>query len=319
MKKKEEKSMNDNIFALTPIQQQAAALGISVEQAQALNFEAHQRQLALHYEYERRNMSLNFAYQRRQMLSTPSPNIPGPDASLKYDFDNDLQNFISDNSILTSYTRGSRDGIAFYIFDTAKNCFVQLSRDDIEQEMKEYLFVKYHDAFAIASHANQAIKRALMFIPRIEKSKITAMPENVVFLRNGMFDFLAQIFFRNINHEIFRRYAIPTDFPNDDIEPQAFNQLLGDMFDKDPLKIKLAYQIIGAMLSEKKTLKRIFLFQGKSNGGKTRLSNIIMALIGDEHVRIKTDIAAITSEEMDKYSQTEKLIFFREMPFPANR
>lgn len=309
--------MNENMFGLTPIQQQAAAFGISVEQARALNFEVHRRQMALQYEYERRNIALHFAYQRRQLLSTSSTNIPAPDASLKYDFDNELQNFVVENSILTSYTRGNRNGIVFYIFDTAKNCFVQLSQEDIEQEMREFLFEKYHDAFAIASHANQAIKRALMFIPRIEKSQITAMPENVVFLQNGTFDFSTRAFSKNIQREIFRRYSIPADFPDDDIEPKAFNQLLDDMFDKDPLKIKLAYQIIGAILSEKKTLKKIFLFQGKSNGGKTRLSNIIMDLVGDEHVRLKTDIAAITSEEIDKYSQTEKLIFFREMPEKA--
>ena len=80
--------MNENMFGLTPIQQQAAAFGISVEQARALNFEVHRRQMALQYEYERRNMALHFAYQRRQLLSTSSTYIPAPDASLKYDFDN---------------------------------------------------------------------------------------------------------------------------------------------------------------------------------------------------------------------------------------
>ena len=75
-------------------------------------------------------------------------------------------------------------------------------------------------------------------------------------------------------------------------------------------KIRLVYQIIGAILSNF-SLKNIFVFQGVGNSGKTTLAEIICDLLGEQFVISKpylTDISEDSRDELNRY----KLLFIED-------
>lgn len=80
------------------------------------------------------------------------------------------------------------------------------------------------------------------------------------------------------------------------------------MTGKDEELKQLIYEIIGAVLSNVTLLKKIFVFQGVSNGGKTRLMNIIANLLDETDVKFVGNISDVTSENFQKQLGNTHLI-----------
>ena len=106
---------------------------------------------------------------------------------------------------------------------------------------------------------------------------ITLKKEQQIF-NNGMYNVRENSFYQFNGHErIFGQFPMNVDFiPHDtNVFPATiFDEILDDVFDSDNDKITLLYQILGAIMSNV-SLKHIFIFQGKSGGGKTTLTDII--------------------------------------------
>ena len=103
-------------------------------------------------------------------------------------------------------------------------------------------------------------------------------------------------------------YGFDPKAPN----PDAFDAVLYDMFDGNESLMALAYEMIGAMISPVSTLKRIYVFQGVSHGGKTRLSNILLRLIDENDVYSFNTVSDITNEEFVKKSHSCRLVYIKD-------
>ena len=108
------------------------------------------------------------------------------------------------------------------------------------------------------------------------------------------------------DERIFGHFPINTNFvgSNYDVFPATvFDEILDDVFDGDMDKIRLLYQILGAIMSNI-NLKHIFVFQGRHNCGKTTLTDIICAIIGTDKCNAIFDLSNLkdyTQEELGAY------------------
>ena len=92
-----------------------------------------------------------------------------------------------------------------------------------------------------------------------------------------------------------------------------FDRFLSYIFDGDALKMKLTYQIIGAILSDL-PMKNVFVFQGVSNGGKSLLSDIIIRLRDSRDVELVGSINEINASKSKSYEGRTKLLYIDDAP-----
>ena len=94
---------------------------------------------------------------------------------------------------------------------------------------------------------------------------------------DGYYDIKKNIFTKkeNMAGRIFNKTSLPINFLEEDVEPEEFSKLLKATFGNAEKIITVVYEYIGAMLSGIPIIKKIFVFQGVSNSGKSRLSRII--------------------------------------------
>ena len=75
--------------------------------------------------------------------------------------------------------------------------------------------------------------------------------------------------------------------------------------------VKLAYEQIGAILTPITTIKKIFAFQGKSQGGKTRLSNIITRLMPHDDTTTLNSLSEISDDNF--LTNPTRLVYVKEV------
>ena len=92
-----------------------------------------------------------------------------------------------------------------------------------------------------------------------------------------------------------------------------FDVFLNYIFDGDELRIRLLYQIIGAILSNV-PLKNVFVFQGVSNGGKSLLSSAIIRLRDSNDVELVGSINEINAFKSKSYEGRTKLLYIDDAP-----
>lgn len=137
----------------------------------------------------------------------------------------------------------------------------------------------------------------------LNKSGLNIADGNQTFFPNGYFDIKSGNFCPCNTVEWFHNFCIPYDYDENASNPDSFDQILSQLFDGDETKIKLAYQIIGALISEVRSLKEIYVFQGVTNSGKTTLASIINKLL-DKHERKKLNsMTEITDDALEETIQ----------------
>lgn len=146
---------------------------------------------------------------------------------------------------------------------------------------------------------NRSAQSLLHKIPRLEKSNLIQLQPQQVMMNNGFLDVLA-LEFTPISpeqrHKFFTLFSLDIDFNPTIQNPDAFDALLLDSLGSQEA-VDLAYEQIGAILTPVTTIKKIFAFQGKSQGGKTRLSNIITQLMPADDTKILNSISEISEDK----------------------
>ena len=112
--------------------------------------------------------------------------------------------------------------------------------------------------------------------------------------------------------KIFNDVSILMNWSQTGEETPVFDALLADIFAEDEAKINLTYEFIGAMLSTVVTLKKIFILQGVSQAGKSRLARIICALFDEGEVVFLDKLSEINQEYVQRNLSNCRLIYIDE-------
>ena len=108
--------------------------------------------------------------------------------------------------------------------------------------------------------------------------------EMQVFFPNGYYDLRAKCFCPMDTTRYFHLFCMPFPYQEQAGEPSIFESICLKIFEGDDLKLKLAYQIIGAIISHV-NLKHVFVFQGEKHGGKTTLMKCIRMLFYSDETK----------------------------------
>ena len=108
--------------------------------------------------------------------------------------------------------------------------------------------------------------------------------EMQVFFPNGYYDLRAKCFCPMDTTRYFHLFCMPFPYQEQAGEPSIFESICLKIFEGDDQKLKLAYQIIGAIISHV-NLKHVFVFQGEKHGGKTTLMKCIRMLFYSDETK----------------------------------
>ena len=200
----------------------------------------------------------------------------------------------------------------FYCLETSRG--IKVGHAPIDEKTLENLFKKF--LRKVVGEAANSYKFSDLFtelkdlIPILQSKDcdLTRLKEEEQIFNNGVYNVREASFYKfNGNERIFGQFPVNVDFtPPDDINVfpvTIFDEILDDVFDSDMEKINLLYQILGAIMSNI-SLKHIFVFQGKSGGGKTTLTDIICEIVGTDKCYPIFDLSNLrdcTPEELNSY------------------
>ena len=135
--------------------------------------------------------------------------------------------------------------------------------------------------------------------------------------KNGWYDLATSKFYSEDTRKYFHPDCLPYSFEAYDqsllFTELGFDKFLNYIIDGDESRIKLLYQIIGAILSDV-PLKNIFVFQGVSNGGKSLLSNFIIRLRDSSDVELVGSINEINASKSKSYEGRTRLLYIDDAP-----
>ena len=128
--------------------------------------------------------------------------------------------------------------------------------------------------------------------------------EMQVFFPNGYYDLRAKCFCPMDTTRYFHLFCMPFPYQEQAGEPSIFESICLRIFDGDDQKLKLTYQIIGAIISHV-NLKYVFVFQGEKHGGKTTLMKCIRMLFNPDEIKLVGSMREISD---GKGFRTEKKV-----------
>ncbi len=226
--------------------------------------------------------------------SEPSKTITPKDAA---------QKFISERGIVKTRLPNKKTG-DLMILSEDENRHVPISQQDLINEFIIFLEEEISNGTPITPRFKKLSSNLMLrSIPKLEKSKLTILKPHQAMFLNGYLDILEWEFTpiseteRKKYYTIFS-YDIEFSHTYSDSEPIAFNALLSDSLNGNQEAIESLYEAMGAIFTPVPTLKKIFAFQGVSNSGKTRISNIIASCIPYEDILILSGLAEISTDNL---------------------
>ena len=208
----------------------------------------------------------------------------------KIDYCNLEQAYIETNKLV----RLSANGIfEIYKWDDKLKRYTRIdSNKTLNTDINSYAYKIYGSNIEISAKEIDIMVNRMRHndVPLIEESQnVTESTENQIFFLNGYYDIKERKFYSEETFRYFHTSTIPCNYDENALEPEIFDNMLYRIFDSDETKIKLAYQIIGAIISNV-PLKYIYVFQGISHGGKSTLSECIIRLFNEDEVEFKGSI-----------------------------
>ena len=153
----------------------------------------------------------------------------------------------------------------------------------------------------------------LRAIPLLEQSPLRVLGDHEIAFANGIYNIRDGRFTPFTGDTpYFTMFSMLCRFEANVPNPDAFEAVLSDMFDGKQALIQLAYEVIGALLAPGATLKRIYVFQGVSQGGKTRLAEIILALLDEVDVYAFNTVADIVNDDLVRDARDCRLVYIKE-------
>jgi len=221
-----------------------------------------------------------------------------------------VNSFISQNMLVWERINGVK---ITWKKDSENNRHIAIDDDELKMDFIEFVEDQCENFYASEAELNRAFKTLKYKIPPLKKSGLTMLDKNQLPFANGYLDIKSGTFTAmTADDRHFNRFAMPYAYDPLAKNPDAFDEMLADMFDNDEAKIHLAYQLIGAMISSVATLKKIYVFQGVSHGGKTRLANIIIRLIDEDEVHSSNTLSEITGNDFSKKTHNIRLTYIKD-------
>ena len=298
-----------------------AAAGVSLKQAQSFNSQRQSNMLALEKKVLEHQADLAFKEQtyllEQKYNGVKCASIPmGIDnfGTTPLNVSNIIESFRVKYQIVKERVNGSLDW-RYLIRDVDSLRHTPCDEKDLYE-----LFLDFLEETSSNYELNQAeVKRLFEKLKRRHVPKLSnadnleMIPDTSLVFKNGVLDIISNNFTPSLPVSRFNRFAMDDfDYPQANKAPEAFNAFLDDVFQDNENWKKLCYQIIGALLLPAATLKRIYVFQGVSNAGKTRLSNIIMRMMDEADVTEFNTLSDITTSDKDTQLHHTRLVNIKE-------
>lgn len=289
--------------------------GVSFKQAQDLNYKKRKddqdrRHKRLSNEEEERHFAAMLEIKRnahsisiqQSSIGSQIPQVETGSITEKLAPVDYAKKFVAEKHIVREKKRRDTDDVVLYMWDEEEHLYSKISQKKLMATLKSFWPENLVDSNAAIERLANTIRYKLA--PVLDNSELQIADGNQTFFPNGYFDIKSGNFCPCDTSAWFHNFCIPYDYDENASNPDNFDQILSQLFDDDETKIKLAYQIIGALISEVRSLKEIYVFQGVTNSGKTTLASIILKLL-DKHERKKLNsVTEITDDALKKLSKS---------------
>lgn len=294
-----------------------AAVGFTHNGAHNINQAAALSQIRLNEHFEHRKIDFFFK-QHEELLKgndvtlsadgVPIINVPVAFAKLEEEF---IETFLV---VKIRSKNFSREGFIYMVRDLDDCKHVSFDKSSLFDLWENFILDRMReDQECDESKIKRHFRRLLQKIVFLEKSNLTKLDDIQLMFTNGYYDLRRGLLLPLVSGEkYFNRFSMLCEFHPDDREPVIFHAMLADMFDNNVELINLAYEFIGAILFPVSTLKKIYVFQGVSNGGKSRLANVIVKLLSERDVRIFNGLEGINSDFLQKEAPFCRLVYIRD-------
>ena len=225
-----------------------------------------------------------------------------------------VDEFIKKYAIVTVKRRTKKDRVIM-ILNEDENRHVEISLKDLTDYYVLFIEDTYPDIVEIArKKKDRSMLHLKKHILKLEKSSLHRLEPHQVMFMNGFLD-VKEFKFYSISeserNQYYTTFSFDMDYREHFNKPKVFNLLLIDALDGDKDAFGLAYQQIGAIFTPIPTLKKIFLFQGASNAGKTRIGNIIAKCMPADDTLVLNNLSELTKDKLD--SSPLRLILIKEL------
>lgn len=234
-------------------------------------------------ELKQRHHHYNFTSQENEQYnSEKSPFKSPPNIDL-------YNSFITHHSIIK---KQNHSNISYFYWDEELSHHIKIRKPALKSLYAEFAEKNCPMLLSSDQSFNKEFQKLLNHIPRKSKSDIKDLPPHSVLFKNGILDVSNFSFMPLCINELKRYYSdfcINIDYTYSNDEPSVFNQLLNDISGNDPAIEDLLCEQMGAAICQNSPQKKIFVFQGFRNGGKTRLLDILARLVSEnDSLRIPT-------------------------------
>ena len=222
--------------------------------------------------------------------------------------------FIDEFAVVKIRSSTSSTGWTYMIRDIDDNRHIPVSDNNLFFHFVDYVYDSIDDEIEVEdTKLKKNWKRAAHKILPLHKSSLTALKNEEIMFLDGIFNIkTGKLYPLKPGAKYYNRFSLLLNSKRYVKQPTVFNLMLSDMFNGDMEMIHFSYEVIGALISSTVPLKSIFLFQGKSNGGKTRLANIIVRILNNIGVYSCNDISDITDDWVQKNAQNYRLFYIKD-------
>ena len=222
--------------------------------------------------------------------------------------------FIEEMSLVKEALRRDTDKCIYYRWDEDDHIYFEVLVNGLREQFKEFVYNQLdtrYSSFIVENRLDNVIS-AIRYrsdgIPTIEQSGLLVADGNQTFFPNGYFDAKKGEFIPTETRRWFHKFCMPYTYNEDAPEPVFFNRVLSQIFDGDKTKIELTYQIIGALISDIRNLKYLYVFQGVTGSGKTTLASIILKLLHKKEYKKINSINDLSKNEFKSLEKSVKLV-----------
>lgn len=190
----------------------------------------------------------------------------------------------------------------YYILDGNYNRHIPVPLDYLKSAFIDFVETSLPNEVDLPDNRLQRLFGKLKHsIPKLEQSKLIILKPHQIMLQGGYIDILSMEIRRIPPEErpvYFATHSIDVSYDVEFANPDVFDKLLADALGNNEEAIQLMYEQIGAILTPISTLKKVFVFQGVSNGGKTRIVNIITRLMQPEDTLLLDSLTQISGDNL---------------------
>ena len=303
---------------------------INAEYAKSLIRENEERNKALNkaeiellFYRAKHEEDLRFELERQRLNGTVPFVEESPNSAMKINYIELEERFIKSKNLV----RIMRDyEIIVYFWDDKRKHYVSFkTKTSMITALSVYAYDIYGRDIEISNAKLEDVVNRMInsSVPLLgEDCEVKPSNDMQVFFKNGWYNLANRGFCPEDTRAYFHTDCLPYSFEASSFEASGnlvllpdlnFDVFLNYIFDGDESRIKLLYQIIGAILSNV-PLKIVFIFQGVSNGGKSLLSSAIIRLRDMSDVELVGSINEINASKSKSYEGRTKLLYIDDAP-----